>query len=83
MKISEQIEKYREELISLRRDFHQHPELGFEEYRTAKIIENYLKALGIATRRITKTGVVGILEGSRPGPVLMLRADMDALPIDE
>jgi len=83
MKISEQIEKYREELISLRRDFHQHPELGFEEYRTAKIIENYLKTLGIATRRITKTGVVGILEGSRPGPVLMLRADMDALPIDE
>ncbi|MEA3230299.1 MAG: amidohydrolase [Thermodesulfobacteriota bacterium] len=83
MEITEQIEKYREELISLRRDFHQHPELGFEEHRTAKIIENYLKALGIATRRIAKTGVVGLLEGSHPGPVLMLRADMDALPIDE
>ena len=83
MEISKQIEKYREELVSLRRDFHQYPELGFEEHRTAKIIENYLKALGIATRRITKTGVVGLVEGSRPGPVLMLRADMDALPIDE
>jgi len=83
MEIYKQIEKYREELVSLRRDFHQYPELGFEEHRTAKIIENYLKALGIATRRITKTGVVGLVEGSRPGPVLMLRADMDALPIDE
>ncbi|MEN8244244.1 MAG: amidohydrolase [Thermodesulfobacteriota bacterium] len=83
MQISEQVEKYREELINLRRDFHRHPELGFEEFRTADIIENYLKALGIATQRIAKTGVVGILHGASPGPVLMLRADMDALPIEE
>ena len=83
MQISEQIEKYREELIGLRRDFHRHPELGFEEFRTADIIENYLTALGITTQRITKTGVVGILRGARPEPVLMLRADMDGLPIEE
>ncbi len=83
MQISEQIEKYREELIDLRRDFHRHPELGFEEFRTAGIIENYLTALGITTQRIAKTGVVGILRGARPDPVLMLRADMDALPIEE
>ena len=83
MQISEQIEKYREELIGLRRDFHRHPELGFEEFRTAGIIENYLTALGITTQRIAKTGVVGILRGARPDPVLMLRADMDGLPIEE
>lgn len=83
MEISKQIDKYREELISLRRDFHRHPELGFEEYRTAEIIENYLHVIGIETCRVSKTGVVGILEGARPGPVLMLRADMDALPVDE
>jgi len=83
MQISEQIEKYREELIGLRRDFHRHPELGFEEFRTADIIEKYLTALGITTQRIAKTGVVGILRGARPEPVLMLRADMDALPIEE
>jgi len=71
------------ELIELRRDFHRHPELGFEEFRTADIIEKYLTALGIATQRIAKTGVVGILRGARPEPVLMLRADMDALPIEE
>lgn len=83
MQISEQIEKYREELIGLRRDFHRHPELGFEEFRTADIIENYLVVLGLETHRIAKTGVVGILHGTRPDPVLMLRADMDALPIEE
>ena len=83
MQISEQIEKHREELIGLRRDFHRHPELGFEEFRTADIIENYLVALGLETHRIAKTGVVGILQGTRAGPVLMLRADMDALPIEE
>jgi amidohydrolase len=83
MQISEQIEKYREELIGLRRDFHRHPELGFEEFRTADIIENYLTALGLTTQRIAKTGVVGILRGARTEPVLMLRADMDALPIEE
>ena len=83
MQLSEQIEQYRDEVIALRRDFHRYPELGFEEHRTAKVVEAYLKALGLATRRMSKTGVVALLEGSRPGPVLMLRADMDALPITE
>jgi amidohydrolase len=83
MEISELIAEFTDEVIELRRDFHQHPELGFEEFRTADIIENYLTPLGIATQRIAKTGVVGILRGARPDPVLMLRADMDALPIEE
>lgn len=82
-KIKERIKALNSELIHLRRDFHKHPELGFEEYRTAGIIEKYLQNLGIKTRRMTKTGVVGILEGARKGPVLMLRADMDALPVTE
>jgi amidohydrolase len=83
IQIVEQIDQCREELIALRRDFHKHPELGFEEYRTAEVIEAYLKELGLSPRRVAQTGVVAVLEGSRPGPVLMLRADMDALPVDE
>ena len=83
MQIFEQIESHREELIALRRDFHRHPELGFAEHRTAEVVEAYLKALGLPTRRYAGTGVVALLEGGRPGPVLMLRADMDALPVDE
>ena len=83
MQISEQIELHREELVALRRDFHRHPELGFAEHRTARVIEDYLKALGLPTCRCAGTGVVALLDGGRPGPVLMLRADMDALPVDE
>ena len=82
-KIRKRVEELNSELIDLRRDFHRHPELGFEEYRTAEAIENYLNKLGINTRRMTKTGVVALLDGAMPGPVLMLRADMDALPITE
>ncbi|MGA6927662.1 MAG: amidohydrolase [Desulfosarcina sp.] len=83
MQLSEQVDHYRDELIALRRDFHRHPELGFEEHRTAGVIEAYLKALGLPTRRCAGTGVVALLEGRAPGPVLMLRADMDALPVVE
>jgi amidohydrolase len=83
MQVSAQIDQCRDEVIALRRDFHQHPELGFEEYRTAEVVEAYLQKLGLATRRLAKTGVVALLQGARPGPVLMLRADMDALPITE
>ncbi len=83
MQIHEEIEQCRDELISLRRDFHQHPELGFKEHRTAKIVETYLQALGLETERMATTGVVAVLEGELPGPTLMLRADMDGLPIQE
>jgi amidohydrolase len=68
----------------LRRDFHRHPELGFKEVRTAGIVTRSLTELGLeVTPRIGKTGVVALLEGSKPGPVIMLRFDMDALPIVE
>lgn len=69
---------------SMRRDFHKHPELGFHEVRTAGIVANELQALGMeVTRGVGKTGVVGLLEGSRSGPTILVRFDMDALPITE
>jgi amidohydrolase len=69
--------------IEIRRDIHRHPELGFEEERTAAIVEAELDALGIEHRRVAKTGVVGIVRGALPGKVAGLRADMDALPLTE
>ena len=71
-------------LIEVRRDIHAHPELGFEEVRTAGMVARELTRLGIPHRTaVGKTGVVGLIEGGRPGPVLAIRADMDALPIEE
>lgn len=68
----------------LRRDFHAHPELGFQEVRTAGIVAEELKSLGVeVTTGIAKTGVVAIIEGEQHGPVVLLRFDMDALPITE
>jgi len=73
-----------ETVIRLRRDFHQHPELGFEEKRTSSVIAEYLKGLGLEVATgIAGTGVVGLLHGASPGKTVMLRADMDALPIQE
>ncbi len=72
-----------DELSALRRDFHRQPELGNREFRTAQRIGAYLRDLGIPTRRLLDTAVVGRLEGARPGPTVALRADMDALPLTE
>jgi amidohydrolase len=72
------------DVVELRRDFHAHPELGFEEVRTAKIVAERLKALGYEVRTgLGQTGVIGILRTKRPGKTVLLRADMDGLPIDE
>jgi amidohydrolase len=69
---------------SLRRDIHQHPELGFREVRTSDIIVKELKNIGLEVHAgVAETGVIGILKGIRPGPVVLIRADMDALPISE
>ena len=72
-------------VIAWRRDFHAHPELGNREVRTAKIVADHLRALGFDDVRegVAHTGVVGLLKGGRPGPVVALRADMDALPVEE
>jgi amidohydrolase len=72
------------EVVATRRDLHQHPELGFEEHRTAALVADRLRALGFEVHTgIGKTGVVGVVRGAGPGTTIMLRADMDALPIDE
>lgn len=68
----------------LRRDFHQHPELGFQEYRTAAIVARELTSLGFSVRSgVAETGVVATMTGEQPGPTVLLRFDMDALPIQE
>jgi amidohydrolase len=73
-----------EKLIKWRRDIHQHPELGDQETRTAKLVADHLQKLGLEVHTgIARTGVVGILTGGRPGPTVALRADMDALPVKE
>ncbi|MGF1923735.1 MAG: amidohydrolase [Bacteroidia bacterium] len=73
-----------EKVINWRRDFHQHPELGNLEVRTAGIVAEHLRSLGIEVKTgVAKTGVVGVLRGGKPGPVVALRADMDALPVTE
>lgn len=70
-------------VVEWRRYFHQNPELSNREYNTAKKVEEYLKQMGIETRKSAGTGIVGILKGGKPGPVVALRADMDALPVTE
>ncbi|HVR28216.1 MAG TPA: amidohydrolase [Thermoanaerobaculia bacterium] len=72
------------DVITWRRDFHANPELGNRERRTASIVAEHLRRLGLeVTTEVAHTGVVGILRGGRPGPVVALRADMDALPVTE
>lgn len=74
----------KDQLIAWRRDFHRHPELGFQEFRTSGIVAKHLSTLGMEVQTgVGKTGVIGLLEGGQPGPVVMLRFDMDALPIQE
>jgi len=83
MKIRELVEKYEDQIIDWRREFHENPELSGEEIRTSERVCEELKKVNIKVKRIGKTGVLGILEGSKSGKIVALRADMDALPIEE
>jgi amidohydrolase len=73
-----------QKVIAWRRDIHANPELGNREFRTAKLVADHLRSLGMEVKTgVAHTGVVGVLKGNKPGPVVALRADMDALPVTE
>jgi amidohydrolase len=77
-------DKIESKSIAWRRSIHQNPELGNNEYQTAKLVADHLRSLGIEVHeKVGKTGVVGVLTGDKPGPCIALRADMDALPVVE
>ena len=81
---TQEIDRRRDELVKVRRDFHRHPELSFEERRTAEIIAEHLHAAKLEVRTgLARTGVVGVLHGDRPGRTIAWRADIDALPLTE
>jgi amidohydrolase len=83
-KVSKAADKIESKVIAWRRDFHEHPELGNLEIRTAQVVAKHLATLGIEVKTgVAKTGVVGLLRGDKPGPVVALRADMDGLPVIE
>lgn len=83
-KIAQSAQQIESKVIEWRRDIHQHPELGNQEVRTAQIVATHLRNLGLEVQeKVAVTGVVGILKGGKPGPVVALRADMDALPVTE
>lgn len=83
-KANKMAEEMEDQIIEWRRHFHQHPELSNREFETAKKIAEHLQSLGMEVQTgVAKTGVVGILKGGKPGPVVALRADIDALPVTE
>ena len=83
-RLSPDVRALADEVVALRRDFHQHPEMLFDLPYTSGRVADYLKALGLEVKTgIGQSGVVGILKGARPGPTVMYRADMDALPLLE
>ncbi|MGE0597386.1 MAG: amidohydrolase [Hyphomonadaceae bacterium] len=82
--VEAEIQSVLPDLIAWRRDLHQNPELSYEEVRTARVVAQHLRSLRMEVRTgVAQTGVVGVLRGGRPGPVIALRADMDALPVTE
>ena len=83
MNLEKRIEEIYKEIRDIRRDIHQHPELGEEEFRTNKIIRNFLDENNIENYTCAKTGVVGIIRGKNKGNTVGVRADIDALPIEE
>ena len=83
-RLKERIDEMKDWLVEIRRTIHMHPELGFEEIETSKLVSEWLERFGLQVKRgLAKTGVVGLLESKKPGKTVAVRADMDALPIEE
>jgi amidohydrolase len=83
-RIDAEIEKFRSEIVKIRRFIHMNPELANREVETAKLIASRLEPLGLEVRTgVAKTGVVAVLRGGQPGPAVAVRADLDALPVQE
>jgi amidohydrolase len=82
--LKKKIEIMKDWLVEIRRTIHMHPELGFEEFETSKLVSEWLEKFGLHVEKgLAKTGVVGLLEGKKPGKTVAIRADMDALPMEE
>jgi amidohydrolase len=82
--VQRRVEAVTPKVVAWRRDIHQHPELGNREVRTARLVADHLRSLGLEVQTgVAHTGVVAVLKGGKPGPVVALRADMDALPVTE
>ena len=83
-KVDALVQKHVAAATQMREQIHQNPELGNREFKTAELVANYLKSLGLEVKTgVAHTGVIGILKGAKPGPVVAVRADMDALPVTE
>src|SRR6185369_11342027 len=83
MNISPDVRSNVKELVALRRAIHQYPEEGFKEFRTPALLRSKLKSWGVDHKAMCGTGTVALIKGSRPGPTMLIRADMDALPLTE
>jgi len=82
--LREKIEEMKDWLVEIRRTIHMHPELSFEEVETSRLVSEWLERFGLQVKKgLAKTGVVGVLKGKKPGKTVAIRADMDALPIEE
>ena len=79
----QQAQALRSDMVRIRRDIHAHPELGTQEFRTSKLVQDFLDAIGVENMSLCGTAVVGIIRGKQDGPVVALRADMDALPMQD
>src|SRR5688572_21574491 len=82
-RLSPAVREVVDDIVSVRRDIHRHPEIGFQEKRTADLIARRLQELGLEVERVAGTGVIGLIRGGKAGKTLLIRADMDALPLQE
>ena len=82
-RLSEDVKAVTSDVVAIRRDVHSHPEAGFKETRTADLIERRLGAIRVESKRIAGTGILATIKGAKPGPTMLVRADIDGLPVTE